>query len=286
MAAAPALPPYPWPVKPQRRMHPVRAYLNDPRDGRQASAFHFGIDVSAPDGTAVHAVEPGTVHRSGPQNIAVVSSASPRTFGYWHVVPAVSHGERVAAAGLLGHVANGWAHVHFAERRAGTGGAYVNPLRAVALTPFQPAGAPTVTGVVFSRAGSLLDPRALRGPVDIVAEAHDLPPLPVLPPWADMPVTVARLRWRLLRGDTVARPWHTPVDLGRTMLPAGAFTRIYAPGTRQNHPGTPGRYRYFLAHTLSTRLFPDGEYRVEVEAANVHAGASTLSVEPAIANGV
>lgn len=267
-------------------MHPVRAYLNDPRDGEQASAFHFGIDVSAPDGTAVCAVEPGKVHLGGPQNIAVVSSASPRTFGYWHVVPAVHHGDRVAAGGLLGHVGDGWAHVHFAERQAGAGGAYLNPLRAGALAPFRPAGKPTVTGVAFTRAGTALDPRSLNGAVDIVADAHDLPPLPVPPPWADMPVTVARLRWRLLRGNTVARPWHTPVELGLTMLPAADFSRIYAPGTRQNHPSTPGRYRYFLAHRLSTRLFPDGEYRLEVEAANVRGGASKLSVALAIANDV
>ena len=44
---------YGWPVKPFDRQHPVRAFLNDPRIGHNGGrAFHFGIDVSAPDGTA------------------------------------------------------------------------------------------------------------------------------------------------------------------------------------------------------------------------------------------
>ncbi|MGZ6266594.1 MAG: hypothetical protein ACXWN4_06790, partial [Candidatus Limnocylindrales bacterium] len=43
---------YDWPVKPFDRQHPVRAFLNDPRIGKHGSrAFHFGIDVAAPDGT-------------------------------------------------------------------------------------------------------------------------------------------------------------------------------------------------------------------------------------------
>ena len=53
--------PYPWPVKPFNRQHPVRAYFNDPRILDASHAFHFGIDVSAPNGTAVYAVAPGTV---------------------------------------------------------------------------------------------------------------------------------------------------------------------------------------------------------------------------------
>src|SRR5262245_57312365 len=44
---------YGWPVKPFNRQHPVRAFLNDPRIGSNGgTSFHFGIDVSAPDGTA------------------------------------------------------------------------------------------------------------------------------------------------------------------------------------------------------------------------------------------
>src|SRR6267142_282859 len=53
---------YGWPVKPFDRQHPVRAFLNDPRIGRNGViSFHFGIDVAAPDGAPVYAVQGGTV---------------------------------------------------------------------------------------------------------------------------------------------------------------------------------------------------------------------------------
>ena len=43
---------YGWPVKPFDVQHPVRGFFCDPRIGAKGSkAFHFGIDVSAPDGT-------------------------------------------------------------------------------------------------------------------------------------------------------------------------------------------------------------------------------------------
>jgi murein DD-endopeptidase MepM/ murein hydrolase activator NlpD len=57
---------YGWPVKPFDQQHPVRGFFCDPRIGDQGGkSFHFGVDVSAPDGTAVFAVEPGTVRFQG-----------------------------------------------------------------------------------------------------------------------------------------------------------------------------------------------------------------------------
>jgi murein DD-endopeptidase MepM/ murein hydrolase activator NlpD len=53
-------------VKPFDKQHPVRGFLNDPRIQGQSAPFHFGIDVSAPDGTAVYAVEPGRFTSSLP----------------------------------------------------------------------------------------------------------------------------------------------------------------------------------------------------------------------------
>jgi hypothetical protein len=38
------------------------------------------------------------------------------------------------------------------------------------------------------------------------------------------------------------------VDLGRRMLPARRFWQVYAPGTRQNRPDLPGRYRLYAAN--------------------------------------
>ena len=63
------------------------------------------------------------------------------------------------------------------------------------------------------------------------------------------------------------------------MLPASIFDRIYAPGTRQNHPGEPGVYRFYLGHTWTTRLLPNGDYRIEVEASDID-GNKALSKLP------
>ena len=66
---------YGWPVEPFDKQHAVRGFFCDPRNPDPAhESFHFGVDVSAPDGTPVFAVEAGTVHSEGAQNIAVVGA--------------------------------------------------------------------------------------------------------------------------------------------------------------------------------------------------------------------
>ena len=59
------VPPYGWPVKPFNRQHPVRGFFGDPRiaEGRKGTtrSFHFGIDISCPDGTPVYATMSGRV---------------------------------------------------------------------------------------------------------------------------------------------------------------------------------------------------------------------------------
>ena len=106
-------------MKPFDQQHPVRGFFCDPRIGdKGGKAFHFGVDVSAPDGTAVYAVEGGTVHSEGAQNVAVVGAGGDHSHGYWHIIPTVRHGQRVRKHALLGHIAKTWGHVHFAERRA------------------------------------------------------------------------------------------------------------------------------------------------------------------------
>ncbi len=135
-----------------------------------------------------------------------------------------------------------------------------------------------MTRIVLQRGGRELAPSAISGPVDVIAEAHDEPPLPVPAPWHGLPVSPARIRWRVLRGRTVVRPWHTPIDFTGGLLPQDEFSRIYAPGTRQNHASQPGLYRFYLAHTWSTGLLADGPYRIEAEASDLagNTGRSTL----------
>jgi hypothetical protein len=266
-------------LQPFDHAHPVRAYFNDPRISGTTKAFHFGVDISAPNGTPVYAVAAGTVHLEDARAISV--AAGDVVFGYWHVVPAVRNRDAVVRHQLLGHVDAPWLHVHFAERR---GGSYRNPLRSGALTPWVDRTRPQVTAVRFLRDGHELLPTSVAGAVDVVAEAFDTPPIPVPAPWNGLPVTPARLRWRVLRDGTVVRAWHTPVDFTQTLVPQERFDAIYAPGTRQNHPGKPGRYRFFVAHTWSTPLLPNGAYRLEAEAADESGNRARAGLPFTIAN--
>jgi hypothetical protein len=268
---------YDWPVEPFDRQHPIRGFFCDPRIGdKGGKSFHFGVDVSVPDGTPVYAIEPGQVHMEGAQNVGVVGTG--RTLGYWHLVPAVKHLQHVDRHTLLGHVAEGWAHVHLAER---SGGEYRNPLRPGALAPFRDFGPPSVDRIVTS-----VDRRRLHGAVDIVAEAHDVPPISAPPPWRALPLTPALVRWRLVGHAHEVVPWRVVADFRSTLLPPERFDSVYAPGTRQNHPNAPGLYRFWLARGFDTTRHPDGQYRVDVEAADVRGNASRGHLAVVIANEV
>jgi hypothetical protein len=275
--------PYGWPLRPFDRAHPVRAYFNDPRISGRSRAFHFGIDIAARDGRPVYAVEAGLVHLEGGRSLSVACPDG-REFGYWHVIPAVGHRTTVRRHQLLGHVEAPWAHLHFAESRGRT---YLDPLRPGALSPWSDATSPRIAHVGFFRGAREVPPAGVHGVVDVICEAYDLPPLPVPPPWNGLPVTPARLRWRVLHaGGRIARAWHTPVDLSRRLLPRELFDVVYAPGTRQNHAGKPGRYRFVLAHGWTTSLLPDGPYRLEAEAVDERGNRARVRLPFAIANGV
>jgi hypothetical protein len=74
------------------------------------------------------------------------------------------------------------------------------------------------------------------------------------------------------------RAWHTPIDLGRRMLDSEFFATVYAPGTRQNHPNRPGRYRFYLARSWSTRLLPNGHYHLDVQASTISGNKAAASL--------
>jgi hypothetical protein len=273
---------YCWPLIPFDKQHPVRAFFCDPRIGdKGGKAFHFGIDVSGADGTPVYAVQAGVIDIEGAQNVAVVEGRGASEHGYWHIRPAVRHGQQVAQHQLIGHIAKGWGHVHFAERR---GGEYWNPLRKGALTPFADFGAPLVGKIVAQRGSKVLAPDFLTGIVTLIADAHDITPIAAPPPWKGLPVSPALVRWRLLRGARAIVRWTTVADFRTTLLPASSFAHVYAAGTTQNHPNKAGSFRFLLASAFDTRLHADGGYRLEVEAADIRGNASRKHVELTFTN--
>jgi hypothetical protein len=275
-------PPYPWPVKPFDRQHPVRGFLNDPRVLDASHAFHFGVDVSAPDGTAVYAVAPGTVYIEDKGHAVAVKSPTGRTFAYWHIKPAVAHHQSVGLHQLLGHIEAPWGHVHFAESLRQR---FYDPLRPGALSPFVDVGNPTVSKIMF-RSGTVdLDPKLVFGIVNICCIAFDTTPIAVPPPWAHMPVTPVLIRFRIVRFGKAVVPWRIGVDLRQFRQP-DAFHVVFGPETRQNHPNKPGLYCYNLAHDWNSALHPNGSYRIDVEASDVHGNAARSNLTFSIGNGL
>ena len=246
---------YRWPIKPFDRQHPVRGFFGDPRISNHGESrqFHFGVDISAPNGAPVYATITGSVyiHPLHRTTVAIVGAGGVE-FSYWHVVPAVRSGQRaIAYKTVIGRIEAPYGHVHFSERRNGR---YLNPLRSGAMGPFVDDTRPRVASVRIEHAGSAL-----------VAEAYDETPLVVPRPWQELPVMPALVRWRLF--DIEARSilgWRTAADFRITIPPASAFDEVWAPGTTQNHVRAPGRYRVYLSRRLSG--LRAGAYFVEVMA--------------------
>jgi len=265
---------YGWPVKPFNRMHAIRGGFDDPRfhlatNLTTSQSFHFGVDIAAPDDTPVYAVEPGIVVR-GAQSVSL-RRPNRREFGYWHIIPAVHTGEHVRLHQLLGYIAPGWGHVHFAETVAGS---YRDPLRPGALTPYHDDNVPVVDAIsVVHLDGHTLQsvaPAAVSGTVALIADAYELPSIAPPPPWNRARITPSLVRWRIIpAGGDPPGPWHTAADFRYRLEPESAFSRIYAPGTYQNKPNRPGDYRFWLTTSFDTASLPDGVYWVDVQALNL-----------------
>jgi hypothetical protein len=260
--AAPALArAYGWPIKPFDRPHAIRGAFDDPRFGRY---FHFGVDISAPDGTSVYAVAPGTVYRYS--DAVAVRLPSGHEFSYWHVRATVPEHSYVKTGEKIGVIRFGFGHVHFAEFDGRT---YVNPLRRGGLAPFTDHTVPVVGLIALNEANGL---------VQITVQAYDRPPIAPPPPWQDAIWTPEFVRWRLLDHGVALVPWTTAVD-SRRFHNANEYTSVFAPATRQNRPGRPGLYVFWLSHGMHLL---DGHYDVEVQAidtrGNVGRGSRVFDV--------
>jgi len=279
-----ASPSYQWPLKPFDRPHAVRGYFNDPREdfagAEPSDSFHFGIDISAADGAAVYAVEAGRVER--PAGSLNETTASGHDFGYWHVEPAVAEGEHVEAGQLIGHVERGWGHVHLAEN---VNGVFLNPLRPGGLAPYVDTTSPTIAALTITRAGKPVSPAHVSGVVSLTCDAYDIPPLRPPVPWRDSRVTPALIRWRIYRADgRAATRWRTAIDFRLGLLPNVLYNLVYAPGTRQNRAGRPGRYVFYLKLGWQSAKLPNGDYRLKVGAWDTRGNSAFGSLPFTIAN--
>ena len=279
---------YGWPVKPFDRQHPVRGSFGDPRTefrgaptvrglltSAGAFSYHQGIDVSAPDGTAVYPVRSGVVRTVTPDWVQV-DSADGCAFQYWHIKAVVRVGDRVQAQqDVLGHILRASKHVHLTELKDGKA---VNPLAPGHITPYSDTTTPRVTEIAFRTrdTGTELLPEYLHGSVEIVVSASDTQAIPVPGQWAGLPVSPAKLTYRIAAypDGRVVVPETTALDV-TTRLPGSNMWQTYARGTHMNmvqmgvhrYWYNPGVYLFKLTPTLwDTHQLQDGVYRITVTA--------------------
>jgi hypothetical protein len=273
---------YGWPLKPFDEQHPVRSFFDDPRaEGTAATAFHFGIDISAPDGTPVYAVVPGVV-RLQPDAVALVADTGDRVFSYWHVAPTVADGTHVATDEAIATIKPGFGHVHFTEIHEGR---YVNPLRPGGIAPYVDSTSPTVDSLFAAVGTTKLSLDSLHGRADLLVDCYDTPP-PPLPrsPWNLTRVAPALIRWRLVpQGETSAR-WRTAVDFRSYLAPRASFSSVYAPWTTLNRPDRPARLVYYLAHGWDSARVPNGRYRLEVAVFDSQGNSARAGIWLTVAN--
>ena len=290
LAAAVVLPAsavaYSWPLEPFHKPHPIRGSFGDPRfhlgPESSLSSFHFGVDISARDGQAVYSVSRGYVHAYAAH--VTITSRTSREYGYWHVRPVVRTGKRVKAHQLIGHVIAGWGHVHFAESYRG---AYKDPLRKGALTPYVDKTTPVVEGMRLLRDdGSAADPTHITGPLSVIVSAWDPPPIPPPAPWNVARLAPAVVWWTLTASNGALVASDSVSDFTGGLPPSSTYNSVYAPGTYQNKAHRPGNYLYWVIHSLDTSAFPDGIYQLTVDAMDDRGNTGSDVVALQFANGV
>jgi hypothetical protein len=281
---------YPWPIRPFNTQHAIRGAFDDPRSLRGSVdptvdnplSFHSGVDIQAPDGTPVYAVASGFVTTT-PSTVAV-SSGYGTVFGYWHILPAVGSYQYVLPGSLLGHIRPGAGHVHFAEKRFG---GYVNPLRRGGLAPYRDAKPPVLRGLVAYRCASRVElpVGGLSGCIDLAVDAYDPPSLALTPPWNGAILAPTRITWRGLFPGMLWRPLGfraETVDFSR--FSTGGLRDVYAPGTRQNQPQSPGDYRFWLARHLDSTVLEDGDHAISVTVTDERGNARTDALSFTLSN--
>ncbi len=305
--------PYGWPVKPFDRPHQARAAFGDPRtqfagpptldtllNGRGSFSFHQGVDITAPDGTAVYPVASGTVTQVTREWVAV-DCGNGRSFEYWHIDARVRAGQKVVAGQtVLGLIQRSEAHVHLTQLENGRA---TNPLAQGRLTPYHDTTTPEIHSVMFRTdergPDSML--QSLSGHVYLLteavdrAESIDTPGLRTPGVYRNWPVTPARLTWSIERwngkvvvGTRIAR------DVRRFVPRNDLFWSTFARGTSQNQ-SVFGKHYSYLQHgrflfkltprPFDTHTLRDGVYDLVVTASDIAGHRAVTRVRFTVDNG-
>lgn len=295
---------YGWPVAPFNRQHPIRGGFGDPRTlfhalptrdglyhGSGSFSFHQGVDISAPDGTAVYPVVDGVVSSLNKERV-FVDSGNGNHFEYWHITATVRVGQRVTTGKtVLGHIIPGCGHVHLTEVDSGR---VTDPLLPGHLTPYYDTTKPIVSSIQLrtSDEGMPLMTNFIRGSVQMYVEAYDWPTMAVPTPWTDMPMTPAVISYRIETWNgKVKIPETTVWDTRRTIPANSTFWSHYARGTFQNMSvfashyswGQPGCF-VFRVGVLNTRRLSDNVYRLVITAKDVRGNQSSSSIRFSVHN--
>ncbi len=163
---------YPWPIAPMNQQHNISGTFGEFRHGPPIH-YHNAVDIPAPEGTPVYAVEGGEVLWIGSGFNGGIRVGR---FAYVHVYPRsdLQLGDTVNQGELVGYINSG-AHVHFKDGGGASPYPVRNPLMPDALQPFEDPWGTNVYSVTFFShyLGNRMNPDSLYGRVDIVAGAQD-----------------------------------------------------------------------------------------------------------------
>ena len=298
---------YQWPVKPFDQPHPIRGSFGDPRTifrappteegvlrGGGSFAFHFGVDISAPGGTNVYPVISGVVSTVTSHWVGV-DVGDGRVFQYWHITPTVREGDRATIGKtVLGITTDYFQHLHFSELQDGRP---VNPIRAGGLSPYVDTTIPLVKEITLrgTATGPDLVPNMVHGKVLLIAEAYDRPELAIPAPWNNMPVSPAKITWRIqhMTGRIVVRT-RVARDVRVTIPKQERYWEYYARGTFQNMSvfgkhysyGQPGCFLFKLTKSsFDTTSLRDGVYDLVVTVTDIAGNSSKSALRFTIRNG-
>jgi hypothetical protein len=300
-------------VKPFDRPHQIRGAFGDPRtrfhgpptlatllNGDGKFTFHEGVDITAPDRTAVYAVASGAVTKVTDEWVGV-DCGNGRAFEYWHIDAAVRPGQKVVAGKtVLGRIQRSEAHVHLTALENGR---IVNPVAPGRLAPYEDTTTPDVLDIALRRDERGPDelPQAIHGRVYLLAEAIDTaepidtPGLRTPGVYRNWPVTPARITWRIERWNgRIAVAERVARDVRKSIPEDDRFWSSFARGTNQNQ-SVFGSHYSFLQHgrfvfkltprPFDTQALSDGVYDLVVTATDIVGHRDSARLRFTIRNG-